>query len=96
MPQEKFHVGQDYKVISAQKMRSDGPGKPRAIICQLQIENSTDHPAKPRSFVVWQNQNPKLYNELARGIRINQMPTLSGVSVVINSSACYYNSNATE
>lgn len=90
MPEEKFHIHLNYKVVKADRVRSDGQGKPRAILCRLQIEDATDHPKVIRSLVVWQDKNPQLYNKLAFGIKNNQMPVLRGTAVVLNSTSCYY------
>jgi hypothetical protein len=85
----KFHNSQNYKVVKAEKVRSDGQGKPRAIICR--ITNDVIEPKLPiESLVVWQDKNPRLYKKLAKGILTNRMPILNGITVVLNSTSCYY------
>lgn len=88
---EKFHISHNYHVIKAEKVRSDGSGKPRAIICRIKRDINNGSPLI-ESLVVWQNGNPRLYKKLAKGIINNQMPILSGTTVILNSTACYYTS----
>lgn len=92
MEKPKFHNSQNYKVVRAEKVRSDGNGKPRAIICR--IVNDVIEPKLPiESLVVWQDKNPRLYKKLSTGIINNRMPVLNGITVVLNSTSCYYSYN---
>jgi hypothetical protein len=92
MENNKFHCGMEYKVISATKLH-------KIIICRIRPAEWDEifpshtqqiNPAEINSLIIFQHKNPRLYRIINSGIIRNVMPILNGITVVLNSTTCYY------
>jgi hypothetical protein len=90
MTPDKFHCSLEYKVTSATKLH-------KAIVFRVKVDlgphlhnNLSDLINTPESLIVFRDRNPRLYRMLNTGIRRNVMPLLNGITVVLNSTSCYY------